>query len=134
MAPPMCAARNIFERKTCLLVRSGGSCQLNRYVQKCTEDWSRSSGDFRDSGNGGYCPTNLCTHSGHALPSFPVQVVAWVAEGAFGRLASFEFGDGTVSWQLVEVVLNRKAKKIRDKGDKICISQLLRGPGVSVRG
>src|SRR6266496_1900532 len=92
MAPAMCAARNAFDRKTCLLVRRGGSCQP-RYVQKCTEEGSRA-GCIADSGAGGYWPTSLWTHSGHGLPFFSVQVVALVKEGASGRPRVFDPAGG----------------------------------------
>ena len=88
MAPPTCVATNVFEWKTCLLVRRGDSCHP-RYVQKCTEEGSRGVCGIRDSGNGGDCPINLFNHSGHGLLLFPVQVVAIVAEGVFGSSALF---------------------------------------------
>src|SRR5215469_9310552 len=98
MAPPTCVATNSFERKTTLLVLSGGSCQP-RYVQKCTEDGSRAS-CVPGSGEGGYCPINLCTHSGHGLPLRSVHVLACVAEGAFGIAALSVADEETASWQI----------------------------------
>src|SRR5579864_4253777 len=103
MAPPICAARKTFERKTSLLVRSGGSFQP-RIVQKCTEEGIRADGIFPDSGAGGYGPTNLCTHSGHGLPLFSVHMEASVVEGAFGSPTLFELGEAVpVSWHLLDV-------------------------------
>ena len=121
MAPPMCAARKTFERKTSLLVRSGGSCQP-RIVQKCTEEGSRWT--FADSAAGGYCPVNLWTHSGHGLPLFSVHVVACVVDGALGSPALFEAREGEpVSWHWVEGVLNRKPSRMRTKaGQNLCFT------------
>jgi hypothetical protein len=65
---------------------------------ECTEEGARSVCGVADSGNGGYCPINLCNHAEHGLPSFSVHVVAFVTEGAFGRPALFDFAEGgTVS-------------------------------------
>src|ERR1035441_5927617 len=118
-APPTCAARNIFEWKTCLFVRRGGSCKP-RYVQKCTEEGFRSGCGVADSGNGGYCPINLCNDSGHGLPFFSVHVVAFVTEGASGKPAVFDPAEeGTASWQLLGIVLARKARRVRTEARRV---------------
>lgn len=111
MAPPTCVATNSFERKTWLLVRSGGSSEP-RYVQKCTVAGSRSA-RVVDCGKGGYCPTNLCTHSGQAFPLRSVHVVAWVADGAFGIALFWEPREEPVCWQRASVVPNIKLRTAR---------------------
>ena len=110
----MCVATKTFEPKTCLVVRSGGS-SAPRYVQKCTVEGSRS-GCGPESGEGGYCPISLCTHSGQVLLLRAVHVVACVAEGALGRAALCDSREGgTVSWELLRVVPNRIPKKATNK-------------------
>jgi hypothetical protein len=118
MAPPTCVAIKSFEQKTCLLVRSGGSCQP-LYVQKCTDEGSRWICGSADSGKGGYCPINLCNHSGQGLPLFCVHVVSCVVEGALGRAAFVASREGeSVSWQKAGVEAGKK-RRAKTKAKRI---------------
>jgi hypothetical protein len=73
-----------------------------------------------ESGDGGYCPIKLCTHSGHGLPLFSVHVFASVVEGAFGRPALFVTEEeAAASWLLLGVVQNTKAKRVSIRAGKI---------------